>query len=169
MVTTPVCSLILYCYLVFRVIHSPLILRRETLEIIKQTKGETDEKKKPKQINVIEDDTQIKLAKALNVIIIKEKLYLDPELNIQVLAEHCETRVHTLSAVINKHYNKNFFDYINYYRVEEAKKLLSDPEQKKYSIDSIAEKSGFSSRSAFYKAFKKNTELTPGEYIKITV
>jgi AraC-like DNA-binding protein len=169
MVATPVCSLILYCYLVYRVIYSPLILRRETLEIIKQTNGETEEKKRSKQINVIEDDTQIQLARTLNVILVKKKLFLDPELNIQVLAEYCETRVHTLSAVINKHYNKNFFDYINYYRVEEAKKLLSDPEQKKYSIDTIAEKSGFSSRSAFYKAFKKNTELTPGEYIKITV
>jgi AraC-like DNA-binding protein len=165
MIFTPLCSMVLYCYLVYCAIRSPLILRQEIVAVIRQTKGETEEKNRSK--NVI-DDAHLHLVRTLDIVLINKKLFLDPDLNIQVLAEQCETRVHTLSAVINKHYNKNFFDYINYYRVEEAKKLLSGPEQKKYSIDTIAEKSGFSSRSAFYKAFKKNTELTPGEYIKRT-
>ncbi|MEA4840028.1 MAG: helix-turn-helix domain-containing protein [Bacteroidales bacterium] len=167
MIFVPICSIILYCYLVYNAISSPLVFRQETLEILRQTKDMAVDKEEQKQM-IIEDDTHIQLTKALEMLLIKKKLFLDPELNIQVLAEQCKTRIHILSAFINKHYSKNFFDYINYYRIEEAKKLLSDPTQKKYSIDTIAEKSGFSSRSAFYKAFKKNTELTPGEYITKT-
>jgi AraC-like DNA-binding protein len=97
---------------------------------------------------------------------VKEKLFLDPDLNISSLAKSCNSKVYILSAFINKHYNKSFFDYINYYRIEEAKKLLASPNQQKYSIDFVAEKSGFRSRSAFYKAFRKESNLTPGEYIK---
>jgi len=76
-------------------------------------------------------------------------------------------RAHVLSAYLKRHYNKSFYNFINYYRIEEAKRFLTDPDQHKYSISHISENSGFTSRSAFYTAFKKNTGFTPGEYLKM--
>ncbi|MBP1641250.1 MAG: quinolinate synthetase [Bacteroidetes bacterium] len=165
LIFVPVCSMILYCYLVYHAISSPAF-GQETLEIIKNSEV-VIEKKEKKQL-ISDDEIHTQLAQTLETVLVNKKQFLDPDLNIQTLAEQCNTRLHTLSAFINHHYNKNFFDYINYYRIEEAKKLLSDPDQQKYSIDTIAEKSGFTSRSAFYKAFKKNTEFTPSEYLKQT-
>jgi AraC-like DNA-binding protein len=77
-----------------------------------------------------------------------------------------ETDFHKLSQVINESFNQNFYDYINTYRIEESKRLLQNPESEKYKIISIAYDSGFSTKSAFYNAFRKNTGITPGEYQK---
>ena len=159
----PLTSLGLYCYLVYKAISSPLVFGRETLEIIKQTKDVTTNEKKQM---IMDDEPFSQLTTILEIQFVKDKWFLDPELNIQKLSVFCKTKVYILSAYINKQYNKNFCDYINYYRIEEAKELLSNPEHQKYSIDTIAQKSGFTSRSSFYKAFKKDTGLTPGEYIK---
>lgn len=157
----PAASLVLYCYLVYKAICSPLIFSEETLQIIEQAKTESV----IEHDNILYTDTH-ELTNTLETLLNKKKLFLDPDLNIQTLAQECNTRVHILSSLINKHYSKNFFDYINSYRIQEAKKLFADPGQKKYSISTIAENSGFSSRSAFYNAFKKYTGATPGEYIK---
>jgi len=64
-----------------------------------------------------------------------------------------------LSQVINVHSGENYYNLINYYRVEEAKRLLtSQPDR---SIVDIALEVGFNSQSAFYVHFKKNTAMTP--------
>lgn len=164
MIMVPIASLILYFYLVYKAICSPMVFSTETLKIIDQTKEIT--KAVNIETNTVSSDTALALANTLEKLFLKKKLFLDTNLNIQMLAELCNTRVYILSAFINKHYNKSFYDYINYYRIEEAKKLLTDPEYNKYSIDTIANKSGYGSRSVFYAAFKKNTGTTPGEYLK---
>jgi AraC-like DNA-binding protein len=164
LITLPMASLIMYYYLNYKVISSPLILSKEALLIIEQTKEVTETCKG----NLITSGITLELANMLEKRLIKEKLFLDPDLNIQSLAECCHTKVYILSAFINRHYNKSFYDYINYYRIEEAKMLLTAPDQQKYSIDSVTEKSGFRSRSAFYKAFRKETGHTPGEFVKDT-
>ena len=72
-----------------------------------------------------------------------------------------------LSGVLNKHYNQRFNDYINAYRIEYVKKRLkSDKDWRKLSIEGLAEDAGFSSRSPFYTAFKKYTGLTPSLYMR---
>jgi len=160
----PCASLILYFLLIINAIGSPLIYSKV------HAKNDVD-----KLVNKIEDveekflEFDPNLANEFEIILevkcVKERLYLNSELNIQTLADVCNTKVHFLSAFINQYYNKTFPDYINYYRIEEAKKLLVDPKYSKYSIDVIVHSCGFSSRSAFYRAFKKNTELTPIQYI----
>ena len=67
--------------------------------------------------------------------------------------------------MINESFHQNFYDFVNTYRIKESKRLLKDPESEKYKIISIAYDSGFSSKSSFYKAFKKSTGITPGEYL----
>ncbi|MEA4841448.1 MAG: AraC family transcriptional regulator [Bacteroidales bacterium] len=160
----PLASMLLYFCFVYKVIYSPLVFSEKTLQIMERTQRVGRNKKDENR--TLPEDYSTELESLLNALFVEKKLFLDPELNIQALAEKCGTRVHILSAFINKQYKINFFDYINHYRIEEAKQLLADPGQQKYSIETLAMISGFSSRSVFYTAFKKNTGTTPGGFLK---
>ncbi|HNX65928.1 MAG TPA: helix-turn-helix transcriptional regulator [Bacteroidales bacterium] len=162
----PLVSLVLYTYLVYKAISTPLVFPADLPEVIDQTDAE-DETADKQNHNHAKDDNN-ELSDAIETMLVNTKLYLDSEINIQTLADLCCVRVHVLSAYLKRHYYKNFNNFINYYRVEEAKRFLTDPEQHKYSINHIAKNSGFTSRSAFYNAFKKNTGFTPGEYLKMS-
>ncbi|MFC1724722.1 helix-turn-helix domain-containing protein [candidate division KSB1 bacterium] len=105
------------------------------------------------------------LAQNLLDIMINEKLYIDSELNLLTLAQRLGTSSHKLSQVINENFAKNFFDFINEFRIEEVKKQLFAPEKSNYKIMAIAKDCGFNSKSSFYTIFKNSTSLTPSEYI----
>lgn len=93
----------------------------------------------------------------------EKHLYLDNELNLQMLAGATEISAHQVSYLINDYWGKNFNEFINSYRIEHAKKLLAD-----LSIDrtnyALALDSGFNSERTFYSAFKANTGQTPNQY-----
>lgn len=93
-----------------------------------------------------------------------ERPYLEPDLTLPKLAESLNVPHHHLSQVINDVYGQNFFDFINKYRVEEVKNKIVDPEFDKYSLLGIAFESGFNSKSAFNRVFKKFTNTTPSEF-----
>ena len=95
-----------------------------------------------------------------------EKLFLDSKLSIKTVAEKLEISVNHLSQVINQESGKNFFKFINEYRVEEAKKLLLDQSNKKYTILAIAYDCGFNSKSSFNTIFKQYTGKTPSDFIE---
>ena len=94
------------------------------------------------------------------------KPYLKPELTLMELAAKLSVSPHNLSQVFNCEIKKSFFDFVNEYRVGEAKKLLSSPQYGHYSIFGIALDAGFNSKSAFYTAFGKHTGTTPLEFRK---
>jgi AraC-like DNA-binding protein len=94
----------------------------------------------------------------------KERPYTDGDLTLQKLAKTLAISPHHLSQMINEQLNQNFFDFINLYRIEEAKRMLVDPTRKHYSILAISEEVGFNSKSAFNAAFKKHTHMTPSEF-----
>jgi AraC-like DNA-binding protein len=71
---------------------------------------------------------------------------------------------HHVSQVINEKLGKNFFDLLAYYRVEHAKKLISEDKYGKYTVEELAEMVGYNSKSSFNIAFKKYTSKTPSEY-----
>jgi len=96
-----------------------------------------------------------------------EKLYLDPGLTLSSLAEHIGINPHDLSYIINNGLDKNFYQFINELRTEEAKKLLLSEEVKQLDMFGIAIRAGFNSRTTFYASFKKTTGITPTEYMKI--
>lgn len=120
---------------------------------------ETEEVKK----KLISDDELIKIKNQLEEIMYKQKPYLDSELNLIRLSELLSISTHHLSYVINTGFKKNFFQYVNEYRIEYAKKLLKDPHSK-LSILGIAYESGFNSKTSFNTTFKKLTDQTPSEY-----
>jgi AraC-like DNA-binding protein len=95
-----------------------------------------------------------------------EKPYLDSDLTITSLSEKLNIPRHYLTQVINEKLKKNFFMYINEYRVNEIKKMMADDQFHDYSILRIAYQSGFNSKSGFNNAFKRFTGHTPSEYKK---
>lgn len=96
----------------------------------------------------------------------EKKSYTDPELTIQRLSEITSIPAYHLSQLLNEQLSKNFYDYINGLRIEEAKTNFKDPKKSHYSIFAIAEESGFHSKSVFNTAFKKYTGITPSEFRK---
>jgi len=94
------------------------------------------------------------------------KPFLDPDLHINDLAMSLDMHPYQLSRILNKRFNTSFFDFINKLRIEEFKAKIHDNEHKKYPILQIAYDSGFNSKTAFYRAFRKDTGMNPGEYIK---
>ncbi|HKP71491.1 MAG TPA: helix-turn-helix domain-containing protein [Pyrinomonadaceae bacterium] len=98
-----------------------------------------------------------------------EKPYVDGELTLPKLAERLSIPAPHLSQVINERLGQNFFDFVNTYRVEEAKRRLLDPALSHYSVLAIAEEVGFNSKSSFNAVFKKHVQMTPSEYRKATM
>jgi len=71
-----------------------------------------------------------------------------------------------LSQVLNQYYGKTFFEFMALYRIQEARKILSDPQKAGMKIDEVALSVGYNSKSAFTKAFKSSTGKTPGDFRK---
>ena len=95
-----------------------------------------------------------------------EKPYVDGELTLPKLAGRLSIPAPHLSQTINERLQQNFFDFINTYRVEEAKRRLLDPARQHYSVLAIAEEVGFNSKSSFNAVFKKHVRMTPSEFRK---
>ncbi len=94
----------------------------------------------------------------------EEKPYLNGKLSLKEVAEKMNISTNHLSQVINENLEKNFFDFINGYRVNLAKEKMSDPLNKKYTILSLAYDCGFNSKSSFNAIFKRYEGLTPSEF-----
>ncbi len=93
----------------------------------------------------------------------KKKVYLHPELNMDYLSKQLKIPKYQITEVLNTEIGKNFFQFVNSYRVDAVKEMLAAP-QLKYSIEAIGYECGFSSKSSFYTVFKKITGKTPIAY-----
>jgi AraC-like DNA-binding protein len=126
--------------------------RNEQLRMIKyQGSSLTDEQKQV-------------LAKKLKLLMQNEKVFTQSNLTIDHLAQRLQTNSKYISQIINEFYQQNYFQFINAYRIEEAKQLLTSPAGDKYSILGISSMAGFASKSTFNTAFKKITGVTPSEF-----
>jgi AraC-like DNA-binding protein len=85
-------------------------------------------------------------------------------LTLPKLAQAVGCSVNNLSQVINSGFGTSFFDYLNCYRIEHARKLLTNSGSQSSAILHIAFTVGFNSNSAFYSAFKKQVGMTPAQY-----
>lgn len=92
--------------------------------------------------------------------------YLDKELNLPMLAEELKASRHQISYVINHEFNTNFNTYINGLRIEHCLQSLTKEHWRTYTLEAIADESGFGSRGTFIKAFKKKTGILPSDYRK---
>lgn len=96
----------------------------------------------------------------------EQKPYLQQDITIETLSRKASIPERTLSRILNQHFEKNFFEFINSYRIEEAKQLLSDPQQSGKTILVLMNDAGFTSKSTFNTLFKKHVGQTPSQYRK---
>ena len=123
----------------------------------------TTEEVKPVEISQKPNDAIIdKIRYGIEI----QKLYLNQSINIEDFSKEIGAPYREVSNIINKNFNTNFFEFINNLRVEEAKRMLSDRAYDKLSILDILHESGFNSKSAFQRFFKRITGLTPREFRK---
>jgi AraC-like DNA-binding protein len=94
----------------------------------------------------------------------RERSYLDPEITLPKLAQAVGIPVVHLSRVINEQLGRNFFEFINRYRVEEAKRRLAGPGAGRDKLITVALDCGFNSLATFNRVFKELAGRTPSEY-----
>lgn len=148
-------ALFVICWFVLKALYQPKLFlgvdkNLTTLKIVQKSTTETEQ-----------------TLKLLSEYMSTEKPYLDPELSLKKLAIGLNLPEKQLSQLINKHIGKHFFDYVNEYRIYDAKKLLK--EQTDLTVLEILYQIGFNSKSSFYSAFKKVTLQTPLAYRKSTI
>ncbi|MCF8230328.1 MAG: helix-turn-helix transcriptional regulator [Bacteroidales bacterium] len=112
------------------------------------------------------DNTYNKKVKSIIESFKDKELYLNPEISLEETARQLYLTKTRLTQIIKDAGFDNFYCFINIYRIEESKRLLSFmPEH--HVIESVIEQSGFKSRSTFYRVFRQITGITPSEYLKV--
>lgn len=100
----------------------------------------------------------------LAILMTDEKVFLQSDLTLPKLASMVGCSVNHLSQAVNSGFHMSFFDFLNSYRIEEAKLMLSQRDGRADSILDVSFAVGFNSNSAFYAAFKKSTGQTPAQF-----
>lgn len=106
------------------------------------------------------------LKEQLVALLEEEKVYRESSIKLEYIADRLGTTRHNASQVINEHFNLNFFELINKYRVEEAMERLKNNEENLNIID-IAYEVGYNNKVTFNKSFKRFCDLTPTQFLKL--
>ncbi|WP_119080688.1 helix-turn-helix domain-containing protein [Chitinophaga alhagiae] len=117
----------------------------------------------------LHEDEAAALKERLATLMREEKLYTEPELSLSELADRLEVSLHEVSWLLNKEIGKNFYQYVNHFRIEEAKELLHSPGHQHLSILAIGFTAGFNSKTAFNSAFRQIVGMTPAAFRNIVV
>ncbi len=112
------------------------------------------------------DEQKNQLLNQLIELMNSSTIYNDSNLTISDVASKLKTNYKYISQVINEKLSKNFYNFVNEYRVEAAMKMMKNHEFDNLSLEGIAGMVGFRSRSAFNNAFKKVTGFPPSHYLK---
>ncbi len=142
---------------VFKSLRQPELILGETL---------TTEKLKYENSTLTSAESE-QILKQLLEYMDAQKPYLHPSVSIDEIARALHIPSRHLSQAINEKLNQHFFDFINRYRIEEAKRLISDSTGNRKNMLEILYEIGFNSKSAFNSAFKKHTDMTPREFKKL--
>ncbi|MFN8417061.1 MAG: AraC family transcriptional regulator [Cytophagaceae bacterium] len=174
LIATPFFTFFVYLFILISAQHNNVLFSKESytshsvqLEPFNsfiQENFNSGKNKKPTQPLKDEfcDDIENTLIQLMTI----DKVYLDNSLNISKLATLVGITSHQLSYFINFKYQKNFYEFVSIYRVEEAKQRLTNSQYENYKIEVIGEESGFNSRSTFFTTFKKHTGQSPLSYRK---
>ncbi|WP_169301355.1 helix-turn-helix domain-containing protein [Pontimicrobium aquaticum] len=100
-------------------------------------------------------------------LMLKNKPYLNEDISLDKIARQMNMSSKVFSKIINEFEQQNFSDFINSYRIADAKELIIDPKMEQYTIEAIAHEVGFSNKMSFNRAFKKYLNMTPSEYKSI--
>ncbi len=114
------------------------------------------------QTSSLKEEDASKYAEQLKEYMVSQKPYLKNGLKLVDLSQELDIPAHHISRVINEKYGQNFHDFVNSYRVEEAKSLMKESE--KPTLLEIAFSAGFNNKTSFNNAFKKFSNSTPFAY-----
>ena len=112
------------------------------------------------------EQQRIKIYEDLLAYMDRVKPYLNPRLNLHSIASDLNTNTNYLSQVVNYQTGCNLVQFINRYRVEEAKKRITDQHLRHLNTFAVAFECGFDNRSTFYKVFREVVGMTPKQYIQ---
>lgn len=116
--------------------------------------------------NTLDNETIDQALILLDKAMFEDNVYLNPDLNLNMLSNHTGLAQKTISYVLNQNLKKNFNEYVNHHRVEAFKKRILQADMAHLTIAGVAFECGFTSQSTFQRAFKQITGLTPSEFLK---
>jgi len=157
-------TLVIIYFISYHAIHQKeifIIGKEDMRQIIEDEEYKNETKNK-----LIPDNGLEQIKQRVLDVMEQEKPYLEGNLSLIKLSELIGVSPHQLSYVLNEGFQKNFFQFINDYRVEKAKTYLLSKDYDHFSMLGIAYESGFNSKTAFNTVFKKNTGKTPTLYKK---
>ena len=161
----------LLIWLIYKAMSQPFLFNGvdANIKLLKEYISEKENEEQPRGVNNTPEDFEIKnhaLKSKLEEYMKTEEVFLNPSLTLFDLAKGLNMSSLELSLFLNKALQKNFFDFINEYRIEKAKKLLISSERKDHTVLEILYEVGFNSKSSFNTAFKKYTKVTPTKFRK---
>ena len=113
----------------------------------------------------IADEKAALVIQALKKSMEQEKLWLNPDLNLGMLAEHIGVAPKLLSFVLNQNMHLAFNEFVNGYRVNAVRERMLQPESREFTIAGLAYDCGFNSLPTFQRAFRSVTGMSPKEYL----
>lgn len=125
---------------------------------------EADDAKKYDRIHLDENECK-EITDKLRIYVEEHKPYLNCDYKMSELAETLHISPSKLSLIFNTYIKENYYEFINFYRLKEFKRLIEDGEYKRYTLTALSEKCGFK-RSTFFSTFRKVEGMTPTEYLK---
>jgi AraC-like DNA-binding protein len=137
----------------------------DNFKVISSEEEKSDEDREKKCLSDREFDL---LHRKLEQLMQQEKIYLNPELRLNELAVLLGTNRTYASQLIHNRRNLNFCDYVNDYRIQHAKRLLSETTDEPLPIEEVALRSGFASNSTFYRVFTGKEGISPSRYRKLS-
>jgi AraC-like DNA-binding protein len=111
--------------------------------------------------SALDDDRRARIAAKIELAMTRDRLYRNQSLTLRHLSDHTRVTENYLSQVLNETLGRNFYEYVNHWRIKEAQALLVEG---KLPIIEIGEEVGFNSRSTFNAAFRKESGMAPSEY-----
>ncbi len=115
------------------------------------------------------DSLSKELSNSLINLLVEKKVYKDSAISLESLSNQLGTTRHNTSQIINEHFNMNYFELINKFRIDEAIDILKSDIFGNLNIIDVAYEVGFNNKVTFNKAFKKQTSLTPSEFIALNL
>ena len=124
------------------------------------------EKKEKKAVyrRFMSPEVKDELQEKIQMKLIFEQKYKDPEYSARKLASDLGTNVRYISAVCADRFNMNYCEFVNSYRINEAMSILTDPRYLELTMEEVCKMTGFNNRQSFYSAFFKFQGVTPREY-----
>ena len=139
--------------IVWKALNQPLIFS-----------GVEEEAEDVNNVTLFTDAECVEYDRRIQEVVKAEQAFLNSDLTLDELAERTSISSRKLSQFINEHYRQNFFDFINSFRIEEAKRILTESKDPKLTVLEVMYQSGFNSKSSFNTLFKKKTGVTPSEF-----